>query len=227
MGYTYGSRNGWKEWTDFEFDAQPVGIPGVDERYSHLGHMKVRKETRSGLTLVELSITAGLVGVLGLIIFSLLNMGTVLGAKNAAVNTAHQQARVAMIEMLQDLHSSVSLPQLINVSGTQAAGISFQQWGAAPLNGVITPNGGPHRIISDAAAGQKIVHIAVTSGQPAPIVGQRLIVPIYQIEDRIASTSGTTSDLSITLDNNLTTAIKGTASTFWRCHLLHNRSVLL
>jgi len=176
--------------------------------------MKIRKETRSGLTLVELSITAGLAGVLGLIIFALLNMGTVLGAKNAAVNTAHQQARVAMIEMLQDLHASVSLPQLMNISGTQAAGISFQQWGSAPRNGVMTPNGGPHKIISDAAAGQKVIHILVTSGQPAPIAGQRLIVPTHQIEDRIASTSGGTSDLSITLDNNLTTAVKGTASTF-------------
>ena len=180
--------------------------------------MKIRKETRSGMTLVELSVTAGLVGVLGLIIFSLLNMGTVLGAKNAAVNTAHQQARVAMIEMLQDLHSSVSLPQLVNMNGTQAAGISFQQWGSAPVNGVMTPNGGPHRIISDvvgnSARQQKIVHITVTSGQPAPITGQRLIIPIYQIEDKIMSTSGTTSDLSLTLEHDLPTDIKGTASTF-------------
>jgi hypothetical protein len=40
--------------------------------------------------------------VLGLVIFSLLNIGTVLGAKNTAMNTAHQQARTAMLKMIDD-----------------------------------------------------------------------------------------------------------------------------
>lgn len=174
--------------------------------------MKIRSQTRSGLTLVELSVTAGLVGVLGLIIYSLLNIGTILGAKNTATNTAHQQARVAMLKMIEDLHSAISLPALQGVVGNKASGISFQQWGAAPTTGGLAPNGGPHRIRNDANAGQKVIHIAVTSGQPAPIVGQRLIVPTHQIEDRIAAVSGTTSDLSLTLDNNLPVNIKGTGS---------------
>jgi len=175
--------------------------------------MKTRSLARSGLTLVELSVTMGLVGVLGLIIYSLLNIGTILGAKNTAINTAHQQARVAMLEMLQNLHASVSLPQLVNVSGTQAAGISFQQWGSAPSSGVMTPNGGPHKIKNDAAAGQKVIQITLTAGQPAPIVGQRLIVPTHQIEDDITAVSGGSGNYSITLANNLPVAILGTGST--------------
>lgn len=188
--------------------------------------MKIHSPSRSGLTLVELSVTAGLVGVLGLIIYSLLNIGTILGAKNTAVNTAHQQARVAMLQMTQDLHAAISLPFLFDVdstgtpiwdtslpSGVQvpalttgptggpAAGIAFQQW-----------SGGPNKIKSDAAMGQKTIHIVVTSGQATPIVGQRLIVPTHQIEDRIASVSGGSSDLTVTLDNNLPVAITGTAS---------------
>jgi prepilin-type N-terminal cleavage/methylation domain-containing protein len=174
--------------------------------------MKSRRSSQSGLTLVELSVTIGLVGVLGLIIYTLLNMGTILGAKNTAMNTAHQQARVAMLEMFQHLHSSVSLPQLVSVNGTQAAGVSFQQWGSALSNGVLVPNGGPHKIKNDAATNQKVIHIVVTSNQPNPIVGQRLIVPTHQIEDRIASVSGSSGDLSVTLDNNLPVAISGTSS---------------
>ena len=77
--------------------------------------MKISTHSRSGLTLVEISVTAGMVGVLGLIIYSLLNIGTILGAKNTAVNTAHEQARVAMLQMVQDLHSAISLPYLIDV----------------------------------------------------------------------------------------------------------------
>jgi hypothetical protein len=57
----------------------------------------------------------GLIGVLGLAIYSMLNIGMILGAKNTAVNTAHQQARVAMLQMVQDIHSAVSLPALTDV----------------------------------------------------------------------------------------------------------------
>ena len=77
--------------------------------------MRIRVQSRGGLTLIEVSVTSGLIGVLGLIIYSILNIGTILGAKNTAVNTAHQQARVAMLQMIQDLHSAISLPYLIDV----------------------------------------------------------------------------------------------------------------
>jgi prepilin-type N-terminal cleavage/methylation domain-containing protein len=176
--------------------------------------MRVKLSPRSGLTLVELSVTMGLIGVLGLVIYSLLNIGTVLGAKNTATNTAHQQARVAMLEMMQDLHAAVSLPALQGVVGTQGSGISFQQWGAAPVNGVMTPNGGPHQIKNDAAAApNRVIHLVVAPGQPAPLVGQRLIVPTHQIEDDITAISGTAADLSVTLANPLPVAIQGTATT--------------
>ena len=115
--------------------------------------MKIHSRSRSGLTLVELAVTAGLVGVLGLIVYSILNIGTILGAKNTAVNTAHQQARVAMSKMIADLHEAVSLPALTNATGTpypapeagstaiSAEGISFQQWSM-----------GPFKVIADTAA---------------------------------------------------------------------------
>ena len=70
--------------------------------------MKAKPHARSGLTIVELMVTTVLIGVLGLIIFSILNTGTVLGAKNSAVNTAHQEARIAMLQMTKNLHSAVS-----------------------------------------------------------------------------------------------------------------------
>jgi len=176
--------------------------------------MRFLSSSRRGLTLVETVVTTGLVGILGLIIYTLLNMGTVLGARNTATNTAHQQARVAMIEMIQDLHAAVSLPQLQGIVGTQASGISFQQWGSVVQNGVVTNNGGPHKIKLDAAAGQKIVRVDCVNGQPKPIVGQRLIVPTHQIESDIDAVSGGSNDLTITLHDNLPVAINGTGAGF-------------
>ena len=166
--------------------------------------------------MAELSITMAVVGTLGLVIYSLLNIGTILGAKNTAVNTAHQQARVAMLKMIEDLHSAVSVPALVNPVGTVtpvAPEISFQQWGSAPVNGQLTPNGGPHKIRNDAATGQNQIRIVVTGTQPIPVVNQRVIIPTHQIEEDIIAVNGGANDCILTLRNNLTTAIKGTNST--------------
>lgn len=161
--------------------------------------MTLSSQTR-GFKLIEMMFTIVLVSVLGLIIYSLLMTGTVLGAKNTAVNTAHQQARVAMLDMIQDLHSSVSLPALSDASGapyaspapTNAEGVSFQQWSS-----------GPHQIKNDAAAGQNQITLKLTTGagNPTPIVGQRLIVPTHQIEADITAVSGGSGSFTVTLNN--------------------------
>jgi prepilin-type N-terminal cleavage/methylation domain-containing protein len=183
--------------------------------------MKLSLTTR-GFTLIELMVTTVLIGVLGLIIYSLLNSGMVLGAKNTAVNTSHQQARVAMLKMVQDLHSSVSLPALANASGTpypspvpaSAEGIAFQQW-----------RSGPHKIISDRTTSDSTIHIKVTgASSAAPTVGERLIIPTHQIEGDVTAVSGTTNDLSVTMDNFLVAA--GTPGSYqlpggsWAIHTL-------
>jgi prepilin-type N-terminal cleavage/methylation domain-containing protein len=177
--------------------------------------MKIHIQSRSGLTLIEVMISSGVVGVVGLIIYTLLNIGTILGAKNTAVNTAHQQARVAMLQMVQDLHAAVSLPYLFDVdqptgnvildangnpalttgpAGGPAAGIAFQQWSMGPLE-----------IIEDTAAlpaSQNFVKVALPSStSPRPAVNQRLIVPTHQIEGDITAVSGTWDSLTITLAN--------------------------
>jgi hypothetical protein len=148
--------------------------------------------------------------VVGLVLYSLLNLITVLGAKNAALNTAHQQARTAMVRMQQDLHSAVSTPYLVDGNGNQvtgtgpAAGISFQKWFS-----------GPHLFKSDAAAGQN----QITSGQATPVAGQRVIMPSHQIEEDITAVSGTASSLTLTLAHNLPVAVTGTSTYSIACFI--------
>jgi prepilin-type N-terminal cleavage/methylation domain-containing protein len=153
-----------------------------------------------GFSLVELMFTVALIGVLGLLIYSILYTSSVLGAKNTAMNVAHEQARVAMMEMLQDLHSSISLPALANTSGVpyaspaplNAEGIAFQEWSS-----------GPHQIKNDAAAGQSQIVLKLTTGtgNPTPAVGQHLIVPSVQIEADITAVSGGSGSFTVTLGN--------------------------
>ena len=128
--------------------------------------MKHPVQDSHAFTLIETLFTAVLIGVLGLLVYSLLNIGTILGAKNSAVNVAHQTARIAMLQMTQDFHSAVSPFQLVdangnNVAGTgPAEGVAFHLW-SKDTNGNDSP---PFKVkTSDAAAGQNTIHIVATT----------------------------------------------------------------
>jgi hypothetical protein len=171
--------------------------------------MKLKNQSRKkAYTLIEAAISSSVFSVVGLTLCSLVNTTTILGAKNTALNTAHQQARTAMVQMLQDLHSSISLPSLVDANGAQvsgagpAAGIAFQQWSS-----------GPHKIQSDATTGQNQITVSLTpGGGPTPIVGQRLIIPTHQIEDDITAVSGAGANFTITLAHNLPVPVTGTGT---------------
>lgn len=178
------------------------------------------------MTLVETMVTSALFGALGLVIYSLLNTGMLLGARNTAMNTAHQQARIAMLQMVQDFHASVSLPQLAdgdgeplpppdpNANPVSAAGVSFQLWRVGPL-----------RIAATAAAGQNVVTVLVRPDQASllgapstpPAPRPRLIVRTHELEDDIV-TVGAPGDpipdgrvpVSLTLANNVPVRIEAT-----------------
>src|SRR5215813_5623866 len=169
------------------------------------------RNTVHATTLFELSIALSLIGTIGLAIFSMLNVGMILGAKNTAVNTAHQQARVAMLQLVQDLHSCISLPALCDVNSvplvnpppnTPAPGISFQLWA-----------GGPYQVAADAAIGASVIQIQLTSTDPVPQVGERLIIETHQIEQDITAVTGLgNNNYNITLASPITVAIQGTGS---------------
>jgi type II secretory pathway component PulJ len=169
--------------------------------------MKLTRKNH-GYTIFEMSIASAVFSTLSLTLCTLVNTTTILGAKNAAMNTAHQQARTAMVQMLQDLHSAISLPYLVDTNGNQvsgagpAAGIAFQQWSS-----------GPHKISSDASANQKQITLTLTpNAGPAPSVGQRLLVPTHQIEDDITAVSVNGNTYTLTLAHNLPVAVTGTST---------------
>ena len=169
--------------------------------------MKLTPRNR-GFTTIEMGFSSAVFSVVGMTLYSLVNMTTILGAKNTAINAAHDQARTAMVQMQQDLHSAISLPYLLDANGNQvsgagpAAGIGFQQWSS-----------GPHKIATDAATGQKQVTLTLTAGTgPTPVVGQRLLIPTHQIEDDITAVTSNGGNLTLTLAHSLPVAVTGTGS---------------
>jgi hypothetical protein len=160
--------------------------------------MKLASRKR-GFKLIELIFSLALASAVGLMIYSIFYTDLILAAKNTAINTAHHQARVAMVNMLEDIHSAVSLPTLTDASGvayssppSQAAGISFQKWAS-----------GPHKIVSDAAIGgtQITFLFNATGSPPAPAVGEHMIIPSHQIEADISAVTASGSNYIVTLTN--------------------------
>ncbi len=173
--------------------------------------MKIKLKASSAMSLAETMLAVGLIGGASIAIYSLLTSGLVLGAKNTAMNTAHQQARVAMLQMVQDLHSSVSLPQLADENGnppppttpspqpsntpiatptatpTPAAGISFYLWRIGPL-----------RVAADANPGDTTIQVIIPPGVEVPVVDPspaprpRLVVQGHGVEEDIVAVSGVT-----------------------------------
>lgn len=143
----------------------------------------------AGFTIAELVTTLACVGILGMGVFTILQTGMTLFAKNTAINLAHQQARVAVLQAESDLHSAISLPQLVDANrnavdpAQAAAGISFQLFAA-----------GPFKVTQAAAAGSNTVTLAL-NGYRAK-AGQRLVIPTHQIELDLANDS-TTNTLTL------------------------------
>ncbi len=149
--------------------------------------MKPAHRTKA-FTLIEMMVSTAILASLGGIIYAILNSGLILFSKNTALNVAHQQARIAVLRMEHNLHSSISPPRLVDVNRDPvsgegpAEGIAFQLFAA-----------GPFAIPVGAAAGSNTVTVALGAYAPRP--GQRLIVSSHGIASDIAAndpgTSGT------------------------------------
>src|SRR4051794_23655922 len=103
-----------------------------------------------GFTLAEMSVVGGIISVVGLVLMQIFWSGSILFLKNSAINVAHQEARSAVMRIESDLHSCVSVPQLVDnnrnpVSGFgPSSGIAFHAFA-----------GGPYRIASGTYPGDQ------------------------------------------------------------------------
>jgi type II secretory pathway pseudopilin PulG len=155
-----------------------------------------RTDVQSGFTLAEMGVAIGVVGLLGLVFFQVLQSGLTLSAKNTAVNAAHEEAREGIVRLTRDLHASVSVPQLrdssfavINSTLSPSAspgatpptapGISFQNIAS-----------GPNFVFQDPGNATLIM---IHDGAYAPLPGMRLIIPFWGIEDDIAKVTASTT----------------------------------
>jgi hypothetical protein len=158
--------------------------------------MRIALHARSAFTLVELMVVCAIAMLLGGVAYIILNSGLVLFSKNTSMNVAHQEARMAMMQLERELHRAVSPTQLIDQDGAPvsgngpAAGISFQTFAA-----------GPFEVTAKADSGQNKVTMDLGSRQAK--ASQRLVIASHEVEIDIAEDSSGTGNQVVTLEENL------------------------
>jgi hypothetical protein len=158
-----------------------------------------------GFTLGEMIVAVGIMTVVGLAVFAVTNIGTILYSKNTAINLAHDQARIAVSRLVKDIHGAVSIPKLGHIDsrpfeswsapagswGVAGSNVTFvADGGTGPAAGVAfqvmggpgCPSGGPFHIFNDPSSAYLIM---IDSGPNVPQVGMRLVFPYFREEDEI------------------------------------------
>lgn len=166
--------------------------------------LPLNRLAESAFTFAEMGVAVGVLGLLGMAFFQVLNAGLTLSAKNTAVNAAHEEARVGVLRLTRDIHAAVSVPQLRDngfnvvssdpVSGVapMTAGVSFQNIAS-----------GPNFVWKDPGAADLIM---IKDNPSKPTEGMRLIIPFFGLEEDItkvtASGSANHSNVFIQADQH-------------------------
>ena len=177
----------------------------------------VNKSAVSGFTLPEIIVALGVLGLLGIVFFQVLNSGMILYAKNTAVNAAHEEARDGVNRLTRDIHAAVSVPQLRDngyntVSSTPVNGVAPRSAGVSFQN-VIS---GPNYIWQDPQAANLILVKNGSTGTTVPQTGWHMLIPFWAIEDDIwkVTASGQSGHSNIFLSSGADSTVAQRAPAF-------------
>src|SRR4051812_1319073 len=162
-------------------------------------------QSRRAFTVAETMISMGVLALLGVVFFAVLNSGLVLAAKNAAVNSAHQETRDGILRLTRDIHASISVPQLRDTN--LAALPSKAVGGVAPMAaGVSFQNvfSGPNYVWKDPGATNLLM---IKDNPDKPVPGMRIIMPGWDLEEDITKvvSNGNHHNVFITADQTTPT----------------------
>jgi prepilin-type N-terminal cleavage/methylation domain-containing protein len=155
-------------------------------------------ERKRGFSLIELMVAIGIMAVAAIVIYPALRCVSILITKNTGMNYVHQEMRYGLSRLEQDLHLSVSNPQLLNGSGSvisgtgPAAGVSFRIYAGGPYPLYVMPCPAGTTIPSTVTSIKIITGTTGTAADYRPLVGQRIHIqalPTTIIEADITAVS--------------------------------------
>jgi type II secretory pathway component PulJ len=159
------------------------------------------RASERGFTFAEMAVATGILALLGLVFYQVLQAGLTLSAKNTAVNAAHEEARQGILRLTRDIHAAVSVPQLRGIDTStnpptfpvisSTPSPSASPGATPPIAAAVSFQNiayGPNWIFQDPGNANLImIHDTIVNGvaqKPAP--GMRIIIPFWGYEDDIA-----------------------------------------
>jgi prepilin-type N-terminal cleavage/methylation domain-containing protein len=152
--------------------------------------LKKPAKPRAGFTLVEMLIASTVAVVLGLVVFSLLNLGVTLFAQNISINQTQSRGLSATEKLGFMLAAAAEAPTLVNDTGAPVTG----NGPAAGVRYLIPASAKPYSV--PWSVGATANSFAITKGvsQPEPMVGDT--ITMFDLGFRGVATSVTPSGSS-------------------------------
>ena len=149
----------------------------------------------TGFTLVELLFTISSAAIIGGAAVAIQSSALNLFRTNGVVNASHKGTRKIIDRLEKEIQSAISIPALV---GTDRDVLDTT--GPAPGIAFLRQSGPCRRIATTALAGSATVQL---DAGPTPKIGQRLLIPDYDIEGDIIGVSGTTVTLAAPLPEDV------------------------
>lgn len=163
------------------------------------------QQRNAGFSLVETMMAVSCAAIIGGFAINVQVNALNLFRKNASLNVNHESSRKIIDRLEKEVQSSISIPALV---GTNRDVIDST--GPAPGIAFLRQSGPIRRVAATALAGSTVIQL--NSQGPVPVVGQRLLIPAYDIEGDIISVNGN----SVTLATALPVDVKITSGTLDR-----------
>jgi hypothetical protein len=151
-----------------------------------------RPFSSAGYTLAETMIAVACAVIVGGFALSVQTNALNLFRKNGAFNASHEGARKIFDRLQKEIQSAISIPALV---GTNRDVIDST--GPAPGIAFLRQSGPTRRVTATSLAGSNTIQL--DSSGPPITVGQRLLLPAYDIEGDITAVNGGVVTLATSL----------------------------
>ncbi len=143
-------------------------------------------------TLMELAISMGMMGLVGGVIYTVLNGGMIMFSKNISTNYSNLAVRTSSMRLVQDLHESVGRAELVTLTSgtfsvattTAAQGVRFPILLNQTATNIISNSAGSKNITTSSSGAS--ISLRIPQQPIAPKVGDILVFP--DINDALGNT---------------------------------------
>lgn len=155
--------------------------------------MKLLTRSASAFTLVEMMVTAGVVALVGGVIFTLLSMGMTLYTQNVSIGQTHSAGLATSQKLLLKVAAAAEIPVLVDDTGATLAG----NGPAAGVRFLYPTSSQAYPVPSAVSATATSFTITQPLNQPAPQVGDKVVMSDLGFQGVITTVSGSGSSYTV------------------------------